>query len=195
MTTPPPADGKKLSKIQYDDGSVIKYSYADNQLVKTEIFVGGSTQVAWYAYSYTNGKLTKTEGYTRKPGGARSTTPTLKYEKEYYSNGNLKKLTLFYKDPATGALDKTNEFVFSQYDTNPNTTALVENNPYMPMESFISNNPLSELHYDSFGNLEETVMHIYTYDASGTPLNPQNRNQVNRLTGIGRKRHVFSLIH
>jgi YD repeat-containing protein len=230
VTTPPPANGKKLSKIQYDDGSyeaieyhtngtvkkitnhiafsnntsehvvytfvysgsnvseiqgddgsVIKYSYNGNQLVKAEVFVNGGTLVAWYAYSYTNGKLIKTEGYTRKPGSGLSTTPTLKYEKEYYSNGNLKKMTLFYQDPATGTLDKTNVFVLSQYDTNPNTTALFENNPYLPLESLIPNNPLAEEHYDESGNLIETVTHTYTYDASGNPL---TRKTVTKSTGL-----------
>lgn len=230
VTTPPPANGKKLSKIQYDDGSyeaieynsngtvkkitnhvafsdntsehivytfiytgsnvteiqgddgsVVTYGYANNQLIKAEIFVNGSTQVASYTYSYTNGKLTKTEGYTRKPGGGLSTTPTLKYEKEYYSNGNLKKMTLFYLDPATGTLDKTNVFVLSQYDTNPNTTALFENNPYLPLESLIPNNPLAEEHYDASGNLIEKVTHTYTYDASGNPL---SRKTVTKSAGL-----------
>lgn len=227
---PPPANGKKLSKIQYDDGSYeaivyntngtintitnhiefisgtpshtvysfiyagnsvtevhgddgskFKYTYAGNKLSKTEMYGPGGNMLAWYAYTYNaNGKLWKTEAYTHVPGGV-STTPTLRYENEYYTNGNLKKMTLFYKDPATGALDKTNEFVVSQYDTNPNTTALIENNPYMPMESFIPNNPLSELHYDSFGNLEETVTHTYTYDTGGYPI---TRKTISKATGL-----------
>lgn len=175
--------GSQVSEVRGDDGSKFKYTYdANNKLSKTEMFSTGGNLIAWYAYTYdANGKLWKTEGYTRAPGGGVSTTPTLRYENEYYANGNLKKLTLYFKDANTGALDKTNEFVFSQYDTNPNTTAVFETNPYLPMESFIPNNPLSEIHYDSFGNVEETVAHTYTYDAGGYPL---TRKTVTKSTGF-----------
>jgi hypothetical protein len=42
------------------------------------------------------------------------------------------------------------------------------------------NNPLSELHYDSNGALEEKVTHTYTYDAGGNPL---TRKTISKITG------------
>ncbi len=175
--------GSQVLEVRGDNGSKFKYTYdANNKLSKTEMFNAGGNLLAWYAYTYdANGKLWKTDGYTRVPGGGVSVTPSLRYENEYYTNGNLKKITFYYKDATTGSLDKTNEFVFSQYDTNPNTTAVFEANPYLPVESFIPNNPLSEIHYDSFGNVEETVNHTYTYDAGGYPL---TRKTVTKSTGF-----------
>ncbi len=161
--------GGLATELRGSDGSKFKYLYVNQQLVKTEVYAAGNL-VAFYEYTYANGKLVRTDGYHRLPGGTVSSTPTMRYGQEYYANGNLKKMSLYYRNTNTGVLEKSNDYLIDQYDTQPNTSAIFENNPFMPLESLIPNNPLSELHYDMNGALEETVIHTYTYDNDGAPL-------------------------
>ncbi|MES2003650.1 MAG: hypothetical protein V4450_03950 [Bacteroidota bacterium] len=162
--------GTVLNEVRGDDGTKFKYTYANQQVIKTELYSAGGNLVAYYDYTYTNGKLTRTDGYNRIPGGTISTTPTMRYDKEYLSSGNLKKMIIYFRNPTTGGLEKSSEYLFNDYDNKRNTTAVFENNPYLPLDSLIPNNPLTELHYDMNGTLEDTVAHTYTYDADGNPL-------------------------
>ncbi len=172
--------GTVLSEVRGDDGITFKYTYANQKVVKTEIYAAGGNLVAYYEYSYTNGKLFRTDGHTRL-GGSTTIKLSFRYENEYFNNGNLKKMTIYYRDPSTGLLEKSSEYVLIDYDAKRNTTALFENNPYLPMETFIPNNPLSEQHYDMNGMLEATVTHVYTYDADGNPL---TRKTTTKYTGL-----------
>lgn len=162
--------GSLLTELNGDDGSKFKYSYQNQQVVKTEIYAATGNMVAYYQYTYTNGKLSRTDTYSRLPGGAISTTPTVRYDFVYLPSGNLDKMLLYFRDAGSGILEKTNEYQFSEYDNKYNRTVVFESNPYLPMESFIPNNPLKELHYDANGALEETVTYSYTYDNNGNPL-------------------------
>lgn len=173
-------NGSQVTEINGDDGSKFKYSYQNQQVVKTEVFAATGNMIAYYQYTYTNGKLTRTDAFNRLPGGAISTTPTVRYDFEYLGSGNLDKMILYYRDASSGILEKTNEYQFSQYDSKHNRSALFENNPYLPMESFTPNNPLKELHFDANGVLEETVTYTYTYDNDGNPL---TRKTVTKATG------------
>ncbi len=175
--------GTVLNEVRGDDGSKFKYTYNNQQqVVKTEIFAAVGNLVAFYEYTYTNGKLTKTEGYNRMGGGGNTTyTLGLRYENEYLSSGNLKKMIIYYRDPATGGLEKSNEYIIDSYDTKRNTWVLFENNPYLPMETFIPNNPLTEKHYDMNGMLEESVTNTYTYDTDGNPL---TRKTITHYAGL-----------
>lgn len=173
--------GAVLTEVRADDGSKFKYTYANQQVIKTEVYAATGNLVAYYGYAYQNGKLWRTDGYHRLPGGPISTIPTTRYENEYYATGNLQKMILYFRDPSTGTLDKTDEYVVSQYDSKNNTSALFENNPYLPLDSFIPNNPLSEVHYNANGNIEETVTHTYTYDTDGNPL---TKKTVTKIPGV-----------
>lgn len=172
--------GAVLSEIKGDNGGKYKYTYNNQQVVKTEVYAAGGNLVGYYEYTYQNGRLWRTDGYFRFPGGTIPTVPTLRYENEYYTSGNLKKMILYFWTGSTSTLDKTDEYVFNQYDSKLNTTVLFENNPFLPLDVIMPNNPLSELHYDSNGVLDETVTHTYTYDANGHPL---TRKTVTKTTG------------
>lgn len=172
-------NGTLLSEIKGDDAGKYVYTYSNQQVVKTDVYAAGGTLVGYYEYTYQNGKLWRTDGYFRFPGGAIPSNPTLRYENEYYPGGNLKKIVMHFRTASTNTLDKTGEHVFNQYDAKQNTTILFENNPFLPL-AIMPNNPLSELHYDSSGALEETVTHTYTYDAGGKPL---TRKTISKMTG------------
>jgi hypothetical protein len=173
-------NGTLLSEIKGDDASKYVYTYANNEVVKADVYAAGGTLAGYYEFTYQNGKLWRTDGYFRFPGAAIPANPTLRYENEYYSSGNLKKLVQHFRTTSTNTLDKTGEHVFNQYDTRQNTTVLFESNPFLPLESLMPNNPLSELHFDSSGALEETLTHTYTYDAGGNPL---SRKTISKMTG------------
>jgi hypothetical protein len=172
--------GSVLSEIKGDDASKYIYTYANQQVVKTEVYAAGGNLVGYYAYTYQNGKLWRTDAYFRFPGEPIPANPTLRYENEYYPGGNLKKIVMYFRTTSTNTLDKTGEYVFNQYDDKQNTTVLFENNPFLPMDAIIPNNPLSELHYNKNGALEETVTHTYTYDTNGYPL---TRKTTSKMTG------------
>jgi hypothetical protein len=169
-----------LSEVRGDDGSKYKYSFVNQQPVRTEVYAATGNMIAFYEYTYTGSKLARTDGYSRLPGGGLPATPTFRYDNEYNSNGNLKKMSLYYRNAVTGQLEKVNDYQFDQYDSFRNTTALFENNPYLPLETFIPNNPLTEIHYDANGAIEENVTHVYTYDAEGNPL---TRKTTTKATG------------
>lgn len=157
-----------VSEISSDNGVKLKFTYDGKNVVKTEIFSLGGNQIAYYQYTYTSGKVTQVDGFLRVPGAQFPTVPTMRYVNEYYANGNLKKTSVLAPDGAN--MKKVNEIVIDEYDTKFNTTALFENNPFLPLENFLPNNPLKETHFDLGGNISETVTHTYTYDAAGNPL-------------------------
>lgn len=174
-------NGPLLSEIQLDNGSKYKYTYANQQVVKTETFNITGSLVSKFEYSYSNGKLSRIEGFLRMQGGNISTTPSYRFDNSYYSNGNLQKLIQYYADQTTGVLEKTDEIVFDQYDTKRNTTVLFESNPFLPAEILIPNNPLTETHYDANGTVQQTVTHSYTYDNEG---NPVTRKTTTKMIGL-----------
>lgn len=90
-----------ITELTGNDGSKFKYTYDAKKVVKTEIFTPGGNQVGYYQYTYVGDKVSKVDAFIKTPGANMPTTPTLRYENEYYANGNLKKITFY--SPTTGA--------------------------------------------------------------------------------------------
>jgi hypothetical protein len=168
-----------IIEMNGSDGSKFKYTYNNRQVIKTEIFTAGGNQIGYYQYTYQENKVSKIESFIRMPGTNIPTTPTSRFENEYYANGNLKKMTMYF--PVTGGnMKKTGEVVFSEYDEKFNTTIQFENNPFLPLENFAQNNPIKQTHFDANGAVDETVTITYTYDSNGNPL---TRKTVSKATG------------
>lgn len=171
-----------LTDVHADDGTSFKYTYNNaKQVSRVDAYDQGGNLSARYNYAYQDGKLMSTDIYMRVPGTAFPANPTGRNEFEYYSSGNIKKLTLYMRNPNTNALVKLNEYVINEYDSHPNTTAVFENNPFLPIKTLVANNPVSETHYTSTGAVEETVAYTYTYDADGYPV---SRKTVTKTPGM-----------
>ncbi|SJZ66674.1 hypothetical protein [Sediminibacterium ginsengisoli] len=174
--------GTKVTEINSTSGVKYKYTYTGTDVTKVEIFSQGGNMTAYYNYTYTNGQLTKTEGFFRIPGTPGiPTTPAMRAEYKYHTDGNLEKMSLYYNNPANNTMEKDEEVVLSNYDDKKNTTILFENNPFLPLNIPVAlNNPGKEVHYDASGNVQETVLYTYTYDSNG---NPQTRKAVSKSPG------------
>lgn len=168
-----------ISELNGTDGSKFKYTYDGKKVIKTEIFMQGGNLLGYYQYTYADDKVTKVEAFIRTPGTNIPTTPTMRYENEYYANGNLKKIT-FYSPAQGGNMKKVSEIVCTEYDEKFNTYALFENNPFLPLANFTQNNPLKQTMYDANGGVSESITISYTYDNYGNPL---TRKTVTKPTG------------
>lgn len=162
-------NGDKLVDMTVNDGTKYKYTYTGSNVSKVEIVSPNNVVIAYYEYSYKDGRLWRTDGFSSMAGTI-SATPNIRFELEYYSNGNIKSMTTWYKGYTSGVLEKTYVYEISAYDNKKNTSLLFENNPYIPLLMQVPNNPLSEKHYDKDGQEQATVTHTYTYDNLGNPL-------------------------
>lgn len=170
--------GNNLTQINVDNGFVYKYSYENNKVAKTDIFNATGEKIAMYVYTYQDGQLRKTDGYNRVPGGGLSTSPTFRYYQNYYPNANLKELIVYLANPITTLLEKTEEYLIETYDNHKNTASFFESSPFLPLDHIVPNNPLIEKHFNGTGQLEETILHSYTYDAAGNPLTRKTTTKV-----------------
>lgn len=163
-------NGTKLTEIHSNTGVKYKYSYNNDLVIKTEAFNANGIKAVFYEYTYKNGQLWKTEVYASLPGNPDPGSPYSRFEQDYDAKGNIEKVTVYYRDPFTHQLEKTYEYIMDEYDNKTNTSILFESNPYIPLENFNPNNPLKELRYNALAELEETVIHTYTYNQAGHPL-------------------------
>jgi hypothetical protein len=168
-----------ITELNGSDGSKFRYIYDNKKVVKTEIFTAGGNQVGYYQYTYQGDKVSKADAFIRVPGTNIPTTPTMRYENEYFADGNLKKI-VFYSPATGGNLKKTSEVSFDDYDSKFNTVGLFENNPFLPLDNFAQNNPFKQTHFDANGSIAELVTISYTYDNFGNPL---TRKTVSKPTG------------
>ena len=173
-------NGDKLVDMTLNDGTKYKYTYTGANVTKVEIVSPNQVVIAYYEYTYKDGKLWRTDGFTRL-GGTISTTPSIRFETEYYANGNIKTMTTWYKGYTSGVLEKTDVYEITSYDTKRNTSLLFENNPYIPLLISVPNNPLTEKHYDDQGQEYATITHTYTYDDQGNPI---KRKTIEKAVGM-----------
>jgi hypothetical protein len=167
--------GSLLSEIKSDDASKFIYTYNGQQLVRIDYYNSAGENTTRYEYGYTNGKVTGVNVFMNTGGGLPA-NPNYRYEQEFLDNGNLKKMTLFFRTSGSNQFTKFSESVIEQYDDKYNTSILFENNPFLPLR-LSQNNPLLEKHYNAAGNLTETVSHTYTYDDKGNPLTRKTTTQ------------------
>jgi len=162
-------NGDKLVEMTATDGTKYKYTYTGANVTKVEIVSSNNNVIAYYAYTYQDGRLVRTDGFGMITGTI-STTPNVRFDLTYYSNGNIKSMTSWYQDYSSGVLEKSDVYEIETYDTKRNTSLLFENSPYIPLLMMVPNNPLTEKHYDKTGQPYATVTHTYTYDDQGNPL-------------------------
>ena len=170
----------KLTEMSASDGSKYKYTYTGGDITKVEVVTGNNVVIATYQYTYKEGRLWRTDIFSSFAGPI-GTAPSMRFEVDYYANGNIKTMSSWYKDYNTGSLEKTDVYEMSSYDTKRNTSLLFENNPYLPTLIAMPNNPLTEKHYDKLGQQYASVTHTYTYDNDGNPL---KRTTVVKETGL-----------
>lgn len=173
-------NGDKLVDMTVNDGTKYKYTYTGVNVTKVEIVSPNNEVIAYYEYSYQDGRLIRTDGFSSMAGTI-STTPNIRFELEYFTNGNIKSMTTWYKGYTSGVLEKSDVYEIETYDNKRNTSLLFENNPYIPLLIRVPNNPLTEKHYDKAGQAYATVTHTYTYDDQGNPL---TRKTVIKETGM-----------
>ena len=173
-------NGDKLLEMNADDGSKYKYTYTGSDITKVEIIMPGNTLLATYEYTYKDGRLWRTDLFDSFTGSV-GTGPTMRFEVDYYTNGNIKTMKSWFKDLNTGSLEQTSVYEMTAYDSKRNTSLVFENNPYLPTLVGMPNNPLSEKHFDKSGQQIATVTHTYTYDSKGNPL---TRRTVTASTGL-----------
>ncbi len=173
-------NGDKLVEMTVTDGTKYKYTYTGANVTKVEIVSPNNVVIAYYAYTYQDGRLIRTDGFG-SISGIIGTTPNVRFDLAYYSNGNIKSMTTWYQDYSSGALEKSDVYEIETYDNKRNTSLLFENNPYIPLLMMVPNNPLTEKHYDKTGQPYATVTHVYTYDDQGNPL---TRKTVIKETGV-----------
>lgn len=173
-------NGDKLTEMTGNDGTKYKYTYTGTNITKVEVLTPNNTVMAYYEYSYKEGRLWRTDLFSSF-GGPISTTPGMRFEVEYYADGNIKNMSTWYRDYTSGVLEKTDLYEMSTYDNKRNTSLLFENNPYLPSLVVIPNNPLTEKHFDKTGQQYASVTHTYTYDDLG---NPVKRKTVVKETGL-----------
>lgn len=173
-------NGDKLVDMALNDGTKYKYTYTGADITKVEVVTPNNVVIAYYEYTYKEGRLWRTDSYNSF-GGPIGTTPGMRFEVDYYSNGNIKTMSTWYKDYTSGVLEKTDVYEIDTYDNKRNTSLLFENNPYLPSLVAIPNNPLTEKHYDKMGQQYASVTHTYTYDDLG---NPVKRKTVIKETGM-----------
>jgi hypothetical protein len=173
-------NGDKLVDMTLTDGTKLKYTYTGANITKVEVVTPNNVVIAYYEYTYKEGRLWRTDVFSSFAGPI-STTPGMRFEVDYYTNGNIKTMSTWYRDYTSGVLEKTDVYEMSSYDDKRNTSLLFENNPYLPSLISIPNNPLTEKHYDKTGQQYATVTHTYTYDADGNPI---KRKTVTKETGL-----------
>lgn len=173
-------NGDKLVDMTLNDGTKYKYTYTGTNVTKVEIVSPNQVVIAYYEYAYKDGRLWRTDGYSSFAGTI-STTPNIRFETEYYTNGNIKTMTTWYKGYTSGVLGKTDVYEITSYDTKRNTSLLFENNPYIPLLISVPNNPLTEKHYDDQGQEYATITHTYTYDDQGNPI---KRKTIEKAVGM-----------
>lgn len=173
-------NGDKLVNMSLTDGTKFKYTYTGADITRVEVVTPNNVVIAYYDYTYKEGRLWRTDVFSSFAGPI-GTTPGMRFEVDYYTNGNIKTMSTWYRDYTSGVLEKTDVYEMSSYDDKRNTSLLFENNPYLPSLISLPNNPLTEKHYDKTGQQYATVTHTYTYDDSGNPL---KRKTVTKTTGL-----------
>lgn len=173
-------NGDKLTTMVLNDGTKFKYNYTGADITKVELVTPNNVVIAYYEYLYKEGKLWRTDVYSSYAGPI-STTPGMRFEVDYYANGNIKTMSTWYQDYTSGVLEKTDVYEIETYDNKKNTSLMFENNPYLPSLIAIPNNPLTEKHYDKAGQQYASVTHTYTYDDLG---NPVKRKTIIKETGL-----------
>lgn len=173
-------NGDKLVEMKVTDGTKYKYTYTGANVTKVEIVTPNNVVIAYYAYTYQDGRLVRTDAYGSMMGTI-SNTPNMRFDLTYYANGNIKSMTTWYQDYTSGVLEKSYVYEIESYDNKHNTSLLFENNPYIPLLLMVPNNPLTEKHYDKAGHQYASVTHTYTYDDQGNPL---TRKTVTKEAGM-----------
>lgn len=172
-------NGDKLTEISASDGTKFKYTYTGANITKVELFAPNDISIGYYEYTYKDGRLWRTDLFSALPGQV-STTPSMRFELDYYTNGNIKTTTSWYKNINSGVLEKSDVYEMETYDNKRNTSLLFESNPYLPALITMPNNPLTEKHYNATGQQFASVTHTYTYDNQGNPI---KRKTVTKETG------------
>lgn len=121
----------------------------------------------WYRteFVYTNNRVAeKTEYLIRATGSF----PHLRTKLYYNTEGNIIRKELF--DYIKDNWKKAEEIIITAYDNKLNTTQHFENYPYLPLNLFSVNNPISENYVNDMGPVNASVVHEYIYDAGGRPV-------------------------
>jgi len=160
---------KKISEINNQDGSKIKYTYANNVVAKSEVVDAQNNVVAYNEYAYQNGKVSSVtlNSGIEDENGQVNYVAWMKTEYTYYTNGDVKENTVWTINPLTMSLEKTQVRKYEQYDTKVNPLSQLGEFSQAFLMDLSARNPLLEKAYDGAGSLQETVTYEYTYDNQG----------------------------
>jgi len=162
-------DNKTVKEVTTDEGAVIKYTYANNQLSKTEIHSENQI-VGVTEFTYQGGKIASTTAFvlSEDEEGEPINQPYMKTEYVYAGN-DLKEVKISLFNAFEDKFELASVRRYEQYDTKSNPLAQLS---FLNMGFFgnlSAKNVLLEKAFDGEGNLEETIQNVYTYDAQGYP--------------------------
>lgn len=155
---------KKPQELTGSTGTVIRTSYANGRLVRTEI-TAASIKIAKTDYTYEGNVLKKVEGFVYDDNDL---IPFYLSNFTYGTSGNISKASLFAFDPFQLEMVPAG-YVNLQYDNKPNPLAAVNDFLLMFWQIASANNVTREAHFDEQNRAQEVIERTYTYNSQGYP--------------------------
>lgn len=163
---------KRLTEIATDNNSKLKYVYENGLPRLAESYIGNH-KVGENIFVYENGRIKSNTMFMAipKPDGGILYKPTFSTVYHYSVNGVLQKLSTYTANQATGLLELESERTYNDYDARKNPLVVMKDFAlaflYQPIQQ---NNSRLEKLYNAAGELIETTVNEYTYDAAGYPV-------------------------
>ncbi len=163
--------GSKVTEISSSTGVKHKFLYEGNKLTFSQNFEGAN-KVSENYFEITNNRISSNTLMSPFPGhGAITYKPTFKTTYTYDAAGQLKKVTSYTVNPNTNAQIKVNEKEINQYDNNKNPLGILAPLTLVGIYDLPGeHNIIKETLYDDEGQIKETTVNGYVYDADKYPV-------------------------
>lgn len=157
---------KKVDELVGSNGTIIKLSYVNNILTKSDVSVG-PVKISSSYYNYTGGQLSST-AISMFYANPNIGTPALRFDFVTSSSNNVNKIKLQVFNPTNNQYQEES-YVNFQYDDKMNPFASVGDLMLIFWQYANKNNITRQENIDPGGDVLELVETTYTYNAQNYP--------------------------
>ncbi|MBS4066784.1 MAG: hypothetical protein KGZ74_19635 [Chitinophagaceae bacterium] len=156
---------KKIDELVSSNGVVVKVSYSNGKLSKTEVFEGAD-KIAITEFTY-NGTVLQSGSISYVYGI--EVFPFVKFDYAFTPAGNVSRTDVSMYNPLTTDLEYAGQII-KQYDTKINPFKGISDLMLTLWQLPTTNNVIKEEHFDENGMPNETIETTYVYNEQGYPV-------------------------